>query len=96
MLGVFLLLALNLLGLECQDLLSPCDGMHVCPDETSVYTLTQKSWGRGGGGGGGDQDRTHVNSKGTIPSTGGKKQSQGRIEPAKLHQAGQGIQHTTS
>ena len=32
MLGVFLLLAFTCLGHECQDLLSPCDGMHVCMD----------------------------------------------------------------
>ena len=30
MLGVFLLPAFTHLGRECQDLLSPCDGMHVC------------------------------------------------------------------
>ena len=32
MLGVFLLLAFTCLGHECQDLLSPYDGMHVCTD----------------------------------------------------------------
>ena len=32
MLGVFLLLAFTHLGHECQDLLSLCDGMHVCTD----------------------------------------------------------------
>ena len=32
MLGVFLLLAFIYLGYECQDLLSPCHGMHVCTD----------------------------------------------------------------
>ena len=32
MLGVFLLPALTRLGHERQDLLSPCDGMHVCTD----------------------------------------------------------------
>ena len=30
MLGVFFLPAFTCLGHECQDLLSPCDGMHVC------------------------------------------------------------------
>ena len=39
-LGVFLLLAFARLEHECQDLLSPCDGMHVCTDWTSVYTIT--------------------------------------------------------
>ena len=32
MLGVFLLPAITHLGHECQDLLSPCDEMHVCTD----------------------------------------------------------------
>ena len=39
MLGVLLLLAFIHLGHECQDLLSQCDGMHVCTDWTLVYTL---------------------------------------------------------
>ena len=30
--GVFLLPAFTQLGHECQDLLSLCDGMHVCTD----------------------------------------------------------------
>ena len=34
MLDVFLLPAITRLGHECQDLLSPCDGMHVCIDST--------------------------------------------------------------
>ena len=32
MLGVFLLAAFTHLGHRCQDILSPCDGMHVCTD----------------------------------------------------------------
>ena len=32
LLGVFLLPAFTRLGHECQDLLSPCYGMHVCTD----------------------------------------------------------------
>ena len=32
MLGVFLLLAFTRLGHECQNLLSLCNGMHVCTD----------------------------------------------------------------
>ena len=31
-LGVFLLPAFTCLGHGCQDLLSPCDGIHVCTD----------------------------------------------------------------
>ena len=45
MLGVFLLPAFTRLGHEYRDLLSPCDRMHVCPDEASVYTLIRKSFG---------------------------------------------------
>ena len=45
MLAVFLLPAFTRLGHECQDLLSPREGMHVCTDKTSVYTLIRKSFG---------------------------------------------------
>ena len=45
MLGVFLLPAFTRLGHERQDLLSPCDEMHVCTDWTSVYTLIRRSFG---------------------------------------------------
>ena len=45
MLCVFLLPAFTHLGHQCQDLLSPCDKMHVCTDYTSGYTLIQKSFG---------------------------------------------------
>ena len=47
-LGVFLLPAFTRLGHECQDLLSPCDEMHVCTDYTSVYTLIRKGFGGNG------------------------------------------------
>ena len=74
-LGVFLLPAFTRLGHERQDLLSPCDEMHVCTDYTSAYTLIQKSfWGNG--------VWTHVISKGKILSTG--KIPQRRIEPVTL------------
>ena len=59
MLAVFLLPAFTHLGHERQDLLSPCDGKHVCRDWTSVYTLIRKSFG-------GNGVRTHLNSKGKI------------------------------
>ena len=74
-LGVFLLPTFTRLGHERQDLLSPCDEMHVCTDKTSVYTLIRKSFG-------GNGVWTHVNSKGKIPSTG--KFPHRRIEPATL------------
>ena len=46
MLGVLLLPAFTHLAHECQDLLSPCDRMHVCTDKTLVHTLLRKSyWG---------------------------------------------------
>ena len=44
MLDEFLLPAFIRLGHECQDLLSPRDGMHVCTDSTSVYALIRKSF----------------------------------------------------
>ena len=43
--GVFFSPAFTRLGHECQDLWSPWDGMHVCTDYTSVYTLIRKSFG---------------------------------------------------
>ena len=60
MLGVFLLPALICLGHECQDLLSPCDGMHVCTLDLCLYSRLKELWGNG--------VRTYVNSKGKIPS----------------------------
>ena len=54
---MFLLPALTHLGHEHQDLLSLCSEMRVCTD---VYTLIQRVLGNGA--------RTHVNSKGKIPS----------------------------
>ena len=44
MLGVCLLPAFTHLGHECQDRLSPCDGMHVGANWTSVVTLIRKSF----------------------------------------------------
>ena len=44
MLSVFLLPAFACLEHGCQDLLSPCDGMHVCRDWTSVHTLFPDSF----------------------------------------------------
>ena len=63
MLGVFLLPEFTRLGHEWQDFWSPCDGMHVCTDWTTVCTLIRKSLG-------GNGVRTHVNPKGKIPSIG--------------------------
>ena len=45
MLDVFLLSGFTRLGHERQDLFSPCDGMHVCTDQTLLYTLIRKSFG---------------------------------------------------
>ena len=97
MLGVFLLAAFTRLGHKCQDLWSPCDEMHVCTDLTSVYTLIRKRFFfLGGGGGWGEVGvRTHVNSKGKIPST-GNNSPQRKFEPTTLHPAGQRVQHTTN
>ena len=62
MLGVFLLLAFTCLGHECQGLLSPCDGMYVRTDWTSVYTLIQKSFE-------GMESETMLSSREKIPCT---------------------------
>ena len=44
----FFLRAFTCLGHECQDLLSPCDGMHLCTDKTLVYTSSERVfWGNG-------------------------------------------------
>ena len=85
MLGVFLLPAFIRPGSECQDLLSPCDGMHVCRLDLGLYSHPKEFWANG--------VTTHVNSKGKFPST-GKNSPQRRIEPAALYQAGQRAQHT--
>ena len=45
MVGVFLLPAFTHQGHERHDLLSLCDGIYVCADQTSVYTLVRKSLG---------------------------------------------------
>ena len=63
MLGVCLLTAFTHLGHECQDLLSLCNGMHVCTDQTLVYSLIGKSFG-------GMESEPMVTPKGNIPSTG--------------------------
>ena len=89
MLGVLLLPAFTHLGHECQDLLSLCNGMHVCTNWTSVYTLIERVLG--------NEVRTQVNSKGKIPSTTKftLPVAQRRVEPPTLHHTGQQAQHTT-
>ena len=62
-LGVFLLPAFARLGHECQDLLSPSDGMHARQDWTLV-ALSSKRVFRGNG------IIIHGNYKGRFPSTG--------------------------
>ena len=56
-LGVRLLPAFTHLGHECQNLLSPCDGMHVCTDKTSADTSYLRVLENG--------VRTYVNSTGS-------------------------------
>ena len=84
MLGVFLLLASTHLGHECQELLSPCDGMHLCTDLTSVYTLIWKSFG-------GMESEPMLTPKEKSPLL----EAQGRFEPATLHHTGEPAQRTT-
>ena len=47
-------------------LLSPCDGMHVHRPDLSLHFDLKEMWGNG--------VRTHGNSKGKIPSTGGSEE----------------------
>ena len=54
-------------GHECQDLLSPCNGMHVCTDYTSVYTLIQKSFG-------GMESEPMLTPREKLPSTGSSEE----------------------
>ena len=80
MLGVFLLLAFTCLGHECQDLLSPCHGMHVCKDKTSVYTLIRKSFG-------GMESEPMLTRREKSPLQEKSSSEEDRIH--SLHQAGQ-------
>ena len=78
----FLLPTFTRLGHECQDLLSLCNGMHRL--DLGLYSHPKEFGGNG--------VRTHVNSKGKIPST-RKKSPQRRIEPTTLHPTRQWAQH---
>ena len=75
MLGVFLLLAFTHLRHECQESM----GWNACVHrlELDLNSHPKEFWGNG--------VRTHVNSKGKIPST--RKNSPQRIELKTLHQA---------
>ena len=84
MLDVFLLPAFTGLGHECQDLWSLWDGMHLCTDWTSVYTLIQESFG-------GRESESMLTPMEMSPLL----EAQMRFEPAMLHHAGQQAQHTT-
>ena len=59
---------------ECQDLLSPCNGMHMCTDQTLVYTLTQKSFG-------GMESEPMLTQKEKSPL----REAQRRVKPVTLH-----------
>ena len=72
MLGAFLLPAFTCIGYERNDLLSLCDGtQHMCAQTRPLFVLSSES-GLGNG------VRTHVNSKGKIPSTGGSEEDRTR------------------
>ena len=79
MLGVFLLTAFTCLGHECQNLLSPCNGIHVCTDWTSVHALIWKSFG-------GMEPETMLTPQKKSPLP----EAQRRFELATLHHARQG------
>ena len=66
MLGVFMLPAFSRLGHKCRNLLSPCNGIHVHKDWTSIYTLIRKSFG-------GMASEPMLTPSGKIPSTKKKK-----------------------
>ena len=83
MLSVFLLPAFTHLGHECQDLLSPCDGMHVCTDQTPIYTLIGKSFG-------GMEQEAMLTPRENYPLS----EAQRRFEPATLYHAEQQAQHS--
>ena len=87
LLGVFLFLAFTGLGHKCQDHLSLWGGVHVCLDETSVYTLIQKSFF--GGGGKDSEPMLTPREKSSL------QEAQMMVEPSTLHYAGQRAQHTT-
>ena len=72
---------------EYQDLLSPWDGLHVCTDQTSVYTLIRKNFREW------SQNPCKLQEKNPLFR---KNSPQRRIEPMTLHQAGQRAQHTTN
>ena len=81
MLDVFLLPAFTRLGHEWQDRFSPCDWMHVCTDQTWVYTLIRKNLG-GGGRRGGEESEPMVTPREKSPLP-------------EAQNAGQRAQHTT-
>ena len=72
MLGVYLLLAFTCVGHECQDALSPCDGMHVSTDDLGLYCHPKSFGGLESG------------PKGKSPST-GKISEEDRILDAASH-----------
>ena len=87
MLGVSLLLPFTRLGHECQDLLSPCEGMHMCTDWSLVYTLIRKSfWGME------PEPMLTPREKSRLP----ENFPQRKIKPMTLHQTGQRAQHATN
>ena len=82
------------LGHECQDLLSPYDGMCVCTDYIRIPRVILSSERVGERGKGRDEVRNHLKSKGKIPITGGTEEVQTRV---MLHHAGQrAYQHITN
>ena len=70
MLGAFFLPTFTHLGHECQDLLSPCDGI-MCAQIRPRFILSSERVM-------GNEVGTNVNSKGKIPSTGGSEEGRTR------------------
>ena len=80
---VCLLPAFTHLRHKCQDLLSPCDVMHMCTDETSSLKEFFGEWSQ-------NQCKT-PREKSLLENF-----SSGGVNPWCLHQAGQRAQHTNS
>ena len=73
--GVFLLPALTRIGHECQDLLSPCDGMHMCAETRPRFILfSERVFGK--------LSQSPCKLQGKIPYTGKNSPEEDRIHDA--------------
>ena len=82
--GCVFVVGIHRLGHECQDLLTLCDGMHVCTDYRPWLILSSKSFGE-------MESETMLTPREKSPLP----KAQRRFEPVTLHHAGQRDQHNT-